>query len=108
MAFGSDLPVETLNPHLGLYASVTRKNRRGQPAEGWYPEQAVDRWTAVAGYTVGAARSVGESDRWGRLIPGQYADFAILTDDPFRCDDEDLPGLASVGTYVGGEQRFGK
>ncbi len=107
MAFGSDLPVETLNPHLGLYAAVTRKNRKGRPTEGWYSPQTVDRWTAMGGYTLNAARSVGESDRLGRLTPGYHADFAILSDDPFRCGDTDLPGLVSIATYVGGVRRFG-
>jgi predicted amidohydrolase YtcJ len=105
MAFGSDLPVETLNPYLGVYAAVTRRNRRGQPPEGWYPHHAIDRWTAVAGYTHHAAQSVGESDRLGRLVPGHYADFAVLSADPFRCRDIELPEIRASATYVGGERR---
>ena len=39
IAFGTDYGVEPLDPMEGLYAAVTRKDRAGEPGEGWFPEQ---------------------------------------------------------------------
>jgi len=102
MAMGSDLPVETMNPFLGIYAAVTRKNRQGEPSQGWYPRERIDRPSALAGYTVNAAQSVGDASRLGRLSPGHLADFAVLTDDPLRCPAAELPAVRATHTVVGG------
>ena len=56
LAFGSDAPVESPNPFLGLHAAVTRRRADGSPsAEGWYPEQKLTLAEALSAYTVGAA-----------------------------------------------------
>lgn len=66
LAFGSDFPVEEVNPLLGLHAAVTRTSADGQPAGGWYPDQKLSLDEAVAAFTLGAVRAAGEpgdSDR---------------------------------------------
>ena len=35
LALGSDFPVESVDPRLGLYSSVTRQDLAGSPAGGW-------------------------------------------------------------------------
>ncbi len=62
LTFGSDFPVEEVNPLLGLHAAVTRTAPDGQPAGGWYPDQKLSLDEAVAAFTVGAARAAGEPD----------------------------------------------
>jgi len=39
LAFGSDCPVADPNPMWGIHAAVTRQQRDGTPAGGWYPKQ---------------------------------------------------------------------
>ena len=39
LAFGSDCPVETLDPWVGIHAAVTRERANGEPTGGWYPEE---------------------------------------------------------------------
>src|SRR3546814_18427314 len=39
LALGSDFPVESHDPRLGLYAPVTRQDRDGEPPGGWLPVQ---------------------------------------------------------------------
>ena len=39
LAFGSDFPVEVVNPFWGLYAAITRQDAEGRPPGGWHPEQ---------------------------------------------------------------------
>jgi predicted amidohydrolase YtcJ len=101
-AFGSDAPVETLNPFRGIYAAVTRQSRNGQPAGGWHPQEKLSRRSALEGYTVGAARSVGEHRSLGRLAPGYHADLAVLTQDLLACDVQELPDVRSTCTVIGG------
>ena len=39
LAFGSDFPVEVVNPFWGIYAAVTRQDEKGKPPGGWHPDQ---------------------------------------------------------------------
>ena len=57
LAFGSDAPVETPNPFVGIHAAVTRQDEHDQPEGGWYPEERLTVEEAVRAYTEGAALS---------------------------------------------------
>jgi len=104
LAFGSDAPVESPNPFLGLHAAVTRRSSDGSPGpQGWHPEQCLTMPEAVSGYTVGAAYAAGLEDRVGRLSPGHYADLIVLDEDPFTCPPEKLLSMQSSATMLGGE-----
>ena len=55
VVFGSDAPVERIDPLPGLHAAVTRRRADGHPGPGgWYPEQRLALWQAVYAFT-GAA-----------------------------------------------------
>ena len=59
LAFGSDSPVESFNPFLGIHAAVTRRRADGSPSpDGWYSEQRLTVTEAVHGFTMGAAYAV--------------------------------------------------
>jgi len=104
LALGSDAPVESPNPFLGLHAAVTRRRADGSPsAEGWYAEQKLSIAEAFAGYTLGAAYAAYMEDRLGRLAPDFLADLIVLEKDPFTCDPDELLTLQSSATMVGGE-----
>src|SRR3970282_1906539 len=77
LAFGSDAPVETIDPWQGLYAAVTR-SRPGDPGGAWHPEETLTVEEAVRAYTVGAAFAAGDEDIKGSLTPGRLADFIVL------------------------------
>lgn len=102
LAFGSDCPVETLDPFRGLFAAVTRRREDGYPPEGWHPEERLDIWSAVRAYTVGAAFAVGEEGWWGSLRPGSYADLVLLDRDIFEARPEELLDTRVLATVVGG------
>ena len=75
LAFGSDSPVESFNPFLGIHAAVTRRRTDGSPRpDGWYPEQRLTVGEAVHGFTLGAAYASYEETRKGSLTPGKLAD----------------------------------
>ena len=106
LALGSDAPVESPNPFLGLHAAVTRRRADGTPsADGWYPEQKLTMEQAWEGYTLGPAYASGMEDRLGRLAPNHLADLIVLdaAQDPFSCDANELLELQSSATMVNGE-----
>jgi predicted amidohydrolase YtcJ len=104
LAFGSDAPVESPNPFLGLHAAITRQRADGSPSrEGWYPEQKISIAEAFAGYTLGAAYAAFMEDRLGRLAPNHLADLIVLEVDPFTCNPNELLALESSATMVGGD-----
>lgn len=75
LAFGSDAPVEAVNPWLGIHAAV---NRRGVgEAASWQPQEALSLPEALAGYTSGPAHAAGRPDH-GTLRIGARADLAVL------------------------------
>jgi predicted amidohydrolase YtcJ len=104
LAFGSDCPVEDLNPFLGIHAAVTRRRSDGSPGpEGWYPEQRLTVEEAVRAYTLGAAQAVGLEDRLGSLAPGKLADLVVLDRDIFACDPMEIAETQVLATMIGGK-----
>lgn len=104
MCFGSDAPVESPNPFLGLHAAVTRCRPDGSPGpDGWYHSQRMSLEQALHGFTTGAAYAAGLEDRLGRLAPGYLADLITFKQDPFQMSIHELHGLAPEATMVGGE-----
>lgn len=103
LAFGSDAPVEPLNPWFGIHAAVTRQRRDGTPPGGWRPEQRVDITSALRGFTAGPAVAAGAAHEQGTLVPGALADLAVLSADPFKIDPAELHAVTSELTMIEGE-----
>ncbi len=104
IAFGSDAPVESLNPFWGLHAAVTRCRMNGEPcSDGWHPEQRVPLFYALQAFTTGPAYAAGLENRLGKLSPGYLADLIVLDSDPFTIDPHQLYTLRSQRTMVAGE-----
>ncbi|MEJ2732835.1 MAG: amidohydrolase [Anaerolineae bacterium] len=91
LAFGSDCPVETLDPLAGIHAAVTRRCADGRPGpDGWIPAQRLTASEAVHAYTLGAARAAGEGHLKGSLSPGKLADAVVLSRDILACDPMEI------------------
>jgi predicted amidohydrolase YtcJ len=104
MPNGSDFPVESPNPLLGIYAAITRQDRNGNPANGgWMPDQRLTPEQALRSFTVEGAYAAFEEDRKGRLAPGLMADFVVLSDDILRGDPGRTLKAHVKMTVVGGE-----
>jgi hypothetical protein len=104
LAFGSDAPVEDLNPLVGIHAAVTRRCADGAPGpEGWYPEQRLTVDQAVRAYTWGAAYAGGLEERLGSLSPGKWADLVVLDRDIFTVDPMEIVDTQVRATMVAGE-----
>ncbi|MDF1512327.1 MAG: amidohydrolase [Anaerolineae bacterium] len=104
LAFGSDAPIEVFDPFLGMYAAVARRRERNRTPYGkaWYPEQRLNLHEALKAYTWGGAFAAGMEDRLGMLLPGYYADLAVLNRDIFSLPEEALLEVAVNRVMVAG------
>ena len=103
LAFGTDFPVESVNPLRGLYACITRELPEGGPAGGWEPQEKLPIATCIHEYTIGAAYAQFEENRKGQLVPGMLADVAVFPADIMRLAPADLLGAKTEMTIVGGK-----
>jgi predicted amidohydrolase YtcJ len=102
VALGSDWPVARFDPRLGLSAARLRR-RPWEQDRPPYDDEAIDTLAALAGYTTGAAATIGEGSRLGRIRAGFAADLTVFADDPVECDPDELPDLPVLLTVVDGE-----
>jgi predicted amidohydrolase YtcJ len=109
VAFGSDSPVDSFDPFVGLHAAVTRRRADGSPGvDGWYPEARVSIEEALYAYTFGPAYAAGMEDRLGRLAPGYLADLVVIDRNPLAIKGDDLAGIEVQATMVDGLWRYGE
>ena len=98
-AYGTDCPVEPVNPLLGIASAVGREG-------GFYPEECVDVSTAVDAYTQGSAYANFDETRLGRIKPGFLADLVLLDRDIFVLPPEQIPSARVRWTMTGGETGY--
>ncbi|TYT27177.1 amidohydrolase [Luteimonas viscosa] len=106
LALGSDFPVESPDPRLGLHAAATRQDREGHPEGGWLPDQVLSAAEALRGFTADAAWAHRDEALTGRLAPGLQADFVVLAQDPLAIDAAELHALEIRSTWVDGKPVF--
>ena len=106
ICLGTDWPVETLDPRVGLYHAVTRQDIHGNPPGGRWPEEALTIEETLKGYTLDAAWAEFAEDRKGSLTSGKYADLCVLDADPTTVDPNNLMDLGVLATIVEGRTVF--
>jgi predicted amidohydrolase YtcJ len=102
LAFGSDCPIEPLDPWAGIHAAVNRTGY-GERGGRFYPEECLTVAQAVYGFTAGAAYAAGREDFSGKIAPGYQADMAILDDDIYRLPPSRLYKTKVAATVFGGK-----
>ncbi|HVT42996.1 MAG TPA: amidohydrolase [Thermoanaerobaculia bacterium] len=103
LAFGSDFPVEAVNPFFGIHAAVTRQDQKGWPPGGWYPAEAVTLREAIRGFSAEAAWAAFEEQTRGTIEPGKFADLTIVEGDLLETDPSRLFETKVRYTIVNGE-----
>jgi predicted amidohydrolase YtcJ len=101
VSLGSDNAPYTLFE--SIWHTVARKARTGAAVN---PDQAVSRVDALRFATMGGAYQSFDEERRGSLEVGKLADCAVLSGDLLSCDEDQLPGLQSELTVVGGRIVF--
>ncbi|BCX04851.1 MAG: amidohydrolase [Candidatus Roseilinea sp.] len=107
LALGSDSPVETFDPLVGIHAAVTRRRRDGTPEGGWYPDQRLTIEEAIYGYTMGAAYAGYSEHELGSIEPGKLADLTVLSHDLTAIPPEDILNVKVERVMVDGKFRIG-
>ena len=102
-SFGTDSPVEDMDPIPNLYCAVTRKNLRGEPAGGFHPEECMDIYEAVDAYTIESAYASFDEKVKGRLMKGYLADLVVLSDNIFEVPSDDILKIKVDATMVNGQ-----
>ena len=103
VSFGTDSPVEDLNPWENLYCAVTRQRLDGTPEGGFCPEERMDISDAIDCYTTGSAFNEFREDFKGRLMPGYAADLAVLDRDIFEIEPAHIKDVRVDMTMINGE-----
>jgi len=106
LCFGTDFPVEYVNPLAGLFSARTRTHPDGKPIGGWQPQEIIDGAKALELYTAGSAYAAFMEDRLGRLKVGYLADLVVLNGNPVTCKPAELLEMKVVFTIVDGEIVF--
>jgi predicted amidohydrolase YtcJ len=101
--FGSDFPVESLDPRKGLFAAVTTRSERGGPAAGWRPDQKLSREQALRGFTLHAAYGMFAEKHLGTIEVGKRADFTVWDRDLRVCDDDELLAAKVLLVVIDGQ-----
>src|SRR5271155_4348446 len=100
LAFGTDHPVEQLNPLRGIYACVTRELPQGSAA--WQPQESLPMKDCLRAYTAGSAYAEFEEKRKGTIAPGMFADLVVFLVDPNKIPARDLLTTKVKMTIAGG------
>lgn len=98
---GSDAPIETPNPMLGVHAAVNRQSYGENGA--YFIEEAISIFDAMSLYTTQASEIAQTTDRTGKIKPGYEADFTVLDKDPFETDPKELANIQAIKTIVNGK-----
>jgi predicted amidohydrolase YtcJ len=103
LAFGSDFPVEPLEPLRGIACAVERRSFVEPARPSFFPEQAVTLDDALVAFTRGAAFAAHQEGDRGRIAPGFLADLAVLDRDLFAIPAAEIASSRARVTIVGGE-----
>ncbi|HEY8823379.1 MAG TPA: amidohydrolase [Candidatus Limnocylindria bacterium] len=104
LAFGSDAPVEPIDPLLGIHAAVSR--RRPGDKDAWFPAQRLTADEAVHAYTAGAAYATGREKEWGTLEVGMRCDATVVDRDLAKLKENEILEAKVSGTITDGVVRY--
>ena len=100
VSLGSDAPVNSYDPLLGIWHAVTRKEKTTGRVIG--PDQRITREEAIRCYTNYAAYASFEEQLKGSIEPGKFADLIVLSNDILNCPEDEIRETSVEMTMVGG------
>ena len=101
LAAGTDASrVSSYNPWLAIHWAVSGKGRGSDVI--WAAENRLDRHDALRHWTAAGAWFSREEGKKGQLVPGQFADLAVLDRDYFAIPENDIANITADLTFTGG------
>ncbi|WP_163102811.1 amidohydrolase [Peribacillus alkalitolerans] len=104
-AAGSDAPITTINPFVGIYTAVTRLTRQNT---AFGQEQKVSLMDALRMYTYNAAYASFDEAAKGSIEEGKLADLIILNTSLLNCPIEEITQVEVDLTILDGEIVYAK
>ena len=106
LACGTDANRATsYNPWIGVHWLLTGQTLGGAKLQG--ERNLLDRTEALRLYTAGGAWIASEENKKGTLEAGKLADLVVLSGDYFSMPVDEVKGLESLLTMVGGKVVYG-
>ena len=100
IALHCDTPVTPLDP---LATASYAAERRTPTGRSWGDAERISVKEALEAVTIGAAYILKLDHLVGSIVPGKYADFAVLDRDPLEVSEpKELRDITVLGTVVGG------
>ncbi len=90
----------------GIYCAVTRQTEEGKPAGGWQPQSRIDAEAALRHFTVDGAYAGFNENDFGRIAPGLFADFVVLSQDITKVPPREILKTRVLLTVMGGKETF--
>jgi predicted amidohydrolase YtcJ len=85
LAAGTDYPASDSGaPVATPHCLVTRQSAAGNPETGWYNNESVDVDQALRMMSAGPAFAAFQEKDLGNLSVGHYADFTVLSVNPYQ------------------------
>jgi predicted amidohydrolase YtcJ len=101
--FGTDFPVESINPYQTLYAAVSRQDAEGLPLGGWQPQEKLTIEEAIRCHTYESAYAEFAEKEKGEILPGKFADLVVHSKDLMTISHKEILTTEPVYTIFNGK-----
>jgi len=108
VAFGTDFPIEHIDPLATFFAATTRQDAHHWPEHGFLAEQSVSPEMAITAMTQGAAYSAFGEHSYGSIAIGQRANFTILNQDLWKKNPQLRDHTFVLRTIIAGESLYAR
>jgi predicted amidohydrolase YtcJ len=106
--FGTDFPVESINPYNTLYAAVSRQDADGFPVGGWQPQERLTIAEAIRCHTYESAYAEFSETEKGEIKTGMLADLVVHSKDLLTVDPKEILTTEPVLTIFNGRVIYEK
>jgi predicted amidohydrolase YtcJ len=100
--FGTDFPVEPINPYNTLYAAVSRQDSDGEPIGGWQPQERLTMAEAIRCHTYESAYAEFSENEKGEIKAGMLADLVVHSKDLLTIEPKEILKTEAVLTIFNG------
>jgi len=101
--FGTDFPVESINPYNTLYAAVSRQDWEGMPVGGWQPQEKLTMAEAIRCHTYESAYAEFAENIKGEIKIGMLADLVVQSKDLLTIEPREILTTEPVYTIFNGQ-----
>ena len=101
--FGTDFPVESINPYQTLYAAVSRQDIDGEPLGGWQPQERLSMAEAIRCHTFESAYAEFAEKEKGTIGKDMFADLVVHSKDLLTIPHKEILTAEPLYTIFNGK-----